>query len=116
MEFPKRKMKWNRAFKMKNNSKSCEMWLLKNLKRHVKWDSQNHRNNVMGLTKKNLKYWSEMNLKQDKEKCYLFHLYIKSDIIYIKATVSVYLSVCLCGQCLEDSSSHCLFPVELPQM
>jgi len=42
------------------------------------------------------------------------------DILYIKATVVV--SVCvgsawkLCGQCLEDSSSHCPFPVELPQM
>jgi len=28
-------------------------------------------------------------------------------ILYIKATV---VSVCLCGQCLEDSSSHCPFP------
>ncbi len=28
-------------------------------------------------------------------------------VLYIKATVSV----CLCGQCLEDSSSHCPFPV-----
>jgi hypothetical protein len=28
-------------------------------------------------------------------------------ILYIKATVFV----CLCGQCLEDSSNHCLFPV-----
>jgi hypothetical protein len=36
------------------------------------------------------------------------------DILYIKATVVV--SVCLCGQCLEDSSSHYPFPVELPQM
>jgi hypothetical protein len=36
------------------------------------------------------------------------------DILYIKATVVV--SVCLCGQCLEDSSSHYSFPVELPQM
>jgi hypothetical protein len=35
------------------------------------------------------------------------------DILYIKATV---VSVCLCGQCLEDSSSHCPFPVELPQI
>jgi hypothetical protein len=35
-------------------------------------------------------------------------------ILYIKATVVVY--VCLCGQCLEDSSSHCPFPVEFPQM
>jgi len=31
-----------------------------------------------------------------------------------KATVVV--SVCVGGQCLEDSSSHCPFPVELPQM
>jgi hypothetical protein len=37
-----------------------------------------------------------------------------SSILYIKATVVVF--VCLCGQCLEDSSSHCPFPVELPQM
>jgi hypothetical protein len=36
------------------------------------------------------------------------------DILYIKATVVV--SVYLCGQCLEDSSSHYPFPVELPQM
>ncbi len=35
-------------------------------------------------------------------------------ILYIKATVVV--SVYLCGQCLEDSSSHCPFPVELLQM
>jgi len=31
-------------------------------------------------------------------------------ILYIKAIV---VSVCLCGQCLEESSSHCPFPVEL---
>ncbi len=30
----------------------------------------------------------------------------QSYILYIKATVSV----CLCGQCLEDSFSHCPFP------
>ncbi len=35
-------------------------------------------------------------------------------ILYIKATVVVF--VYLCGQCLEDFSSHCSFPVELPQM
>ncbi len=29
-------------------------------------------------------------------------------VLYVKATVSV----CLCGQCLEDSSSHCPFLVE----
>ncbi len=34
-------------------------------------------------------------------------------VLYIKATV---LSVCLCGQCLENSSNHGPFPVGLPQM
>ncbi len=32
--------------------------------------------------------------------------FIDRYILYIKAIVSV----CLCGQCLEDSSSHCPFP------
>jgi hypothetical protein len=36
------------------------------------------------------------------------------DILYIKTTVVVF--VCLCGQCLEDSSNHCPFPVELLHM
>jgi hypothetical protein len=40
--------------------------------------------------------------------------FMRGIILYIKATVVV--SVSLCGQCLEDSSSHCPFPVELPQM
>jgi hypothetical protein len=37
-----------------------------------------------------------------------FHLNLSHiKILYIKATVFV----CLCGQCLEDSSSHCPFPM-----
>jgi hypothetical protein len=35
---------------------------------------------------------------------------LKKTILYIKATV---VSICLCGQCLGDSSNHCPFPVEL---
>jgi hypothetical protein len=33
-------------------------------------------------------------------------------ILYIKVTMSVCLSVCPCGQCLEFFSRHCPFPVE----
>jgi hypothetical protein len=33
---------------------------------------------------------------------------LRNELLYIKTTV---VSVCLCGQCLEDSSSHCPFPV-----
>jgi hypothetical protein len=38
------------------------------------------------------------------------YLSMSQNILYIKAIV---VFVCLCGQCLEDSSSHCPFPVEL---
>jgi hypothetical protein len=37
-------------------------------------------------------------------------------VIFSQAWKSNSAGVCLCGQCLEDSFSHCLFPVELPQM
>jgi len=37
---------------------------------------------------------------------------LDASILYIKATVvSVCMSVCLSGQCLENSSKHCPFPV-----
>ncbi len=38
---------------------------------------------------------------------HFFGIAFTSKILYIKAT----MSVCLCGQCLEDSSNHCPFPV-----
>jgi hypothetical protein len=39
-------------------------------------------------------------------------LYFNFHILYIKVTMSVCSSVCACGQCLEDSSSHYPFLVE----
>jgi hypothetical protein len=45
------------------------MWFLKNQKTHVKWDSQNRRNNVMGVKRKNLNIevkWNEFETRQGK--------------------------------------------------
>jgi hypothetical protein len=43
----------------------------------------------------------------------LFFMFgLDASILYIKATVaSLCLSLCLFGQCLENSSRHCPFPV-----
>jgi hypothetical protein len=54
-----------------------------------------------------------MELWRSRKKFGHFYLILMPSfkILYIKATVSVYLSICLCEQWLEDSSSHCLFLV-----